>query len=116
MSAGVILLFLVYGVVGAIAVVAHKTIFSAWRAGNRPRAVLLVLVAGIGYCSTFFTMFLLLDRALFAAAVPICQGLSMVGTAIAGRWILKEPLTSRTIVGNGLIVAGAVFLALGPGS
>lgn len=115
MSAGVILLFLVYGVVGAVAVVAHKTIFTAWRAGHRTRAGLLLLLAGAGYCSTFFTMFLLLDRALFAAAVPICQGLSMVATALAGRWFLKEPLTSRTLVGNGFIVAGAVFLALGPG-
>lgn len=115
MSAGVILLFFVYGVVGAIAVVAHKTIFSAWRGGNRRRALLLGLLAVLGYCTTFFTMFLLLDRALFAAAVPICHGLSMVGTAIAGRWLLKEPLTSRTVAGNGLIVAGAVFLALGPG-
>lgn len=114
MTLDTVLLFLAYGVVGAGAVVAHKTIFAAWRGDRRGRAVLLGGLALCGYGTTFLIMLLLLNRALFAAAVPICQGLSMVGTALAGRWFLKEPLTLRTVIGNVLIVTGAVFLALGP--
>lgn len=114
MTPETILLFLAYGVVGAGAVVAHKTIFAAWQGAHRARAVMLAGLALCGYGTTFLIMLLLLNRALFAAAVPICQGLSMVGTALAGRWFLKEPLSARTVLGNGLIVAGAVFLALGP--
>jgi len=77
---------------------------------------LLSYVGGVGfvlYGCGFLIWYLILTRLSLSVAFPIAAGGLVVGTQIAGYFILKENLSLAHLIGVLLIIAGISFVASG---
>lgn len=77
---------------------------------------LLSYLGGAGivlYGSGFVIWYLILTRLSLSVAFPIAAGGLVVGTQIAGYFILKENLSLTHLIGVLLIIAGISFVASG---
>jgi multidrug transporter EmrE-like cation transporter len=62
------------------------------------------------YAGGFVIWYLIMLRLPLSQAFPIAAGSLIIGTQIAGWWILEEVITIHHLIGLTLILAGVLFV------
>ena len=104
-----IFLLLAYAVVGAVAVLLHKSILSAWRHHGPYSGSMLAAGTISAYGCSFLILMTLLDRLALSILAPVSLGLSLVAAVIAGVLFFGDVLRTRQILGVGLVLFGSLI-------
>jgi multidrug resistance protein EbrA len=95
-----------------IAIIGEVFGSSMLKASNGFKRVLPIFGVVIGYGVAFYTLSLALETIPLGMAYAIWSGLGTVLTALIGIIIYKEGVSSKKLLGIGLIIGGVVILNL----